>query len=290
MGDGILGFIYKIQGETGFEDLREDNMELIYDYMRDDVLRHKLDDLTYRTFGFDFEDWMAGGYFEGDYLPYSFIEGGKILANVSANKMNFLQNGVCRNYIQLGTVMTDEAYRKRGLAGKLVEHIIKEYEGKCDGFYLFSNLDALGFYRKMGFKECFQYQYSLKKDFYESTKKDAVFKKADGQDLRIKQKYMDAVRNCAVNTAFEQINKYGLQMFYTAALCDVYYAEDIDCFAVMEKSDDVLLLQSIISRRHVSMKEIVSHIGSEYSFLKLGFTPCAEDAHMFEASVYDGGD
>ncbi len=47
-------------------------MELVSNYMRDDTLRHALNDLTKKTFGFDFEDWVTGGYFEGDYIPYSF--------------------------------------------------------------------------------------------------------------------------------------------------------------------------------------------------------------------------
>lgn len=66
-------------------------MELVSDYMRDDTLRHALNDLTRKTFGFDFEDWVTGGYFEGDYIPYSFIENGKIISNVSANRMTFIQ-------------------------------------------------------------------------------------------------------------------------------------------------------------------------------------------------------
>lgn len=87
-------------------------MELVSDYMRDDTMRHALNELTRKTFYFDFEDWVTWGYFEGDYIPYSFIEAGKMIANVSANRMTFLQNGVERNYIQIGTVMTDEAYRR----------------------------------------------------------------------------------------------------------------------------------------------------------------------------------
>lgn len=79
-------------------------MELVSNYMCDDTLRHALNDLTKKTFGFDFEDWVTGGYFEGDYIPYSFIEDGKIISNVSANRMTFLQNGVekkcilCKGY------------------------------------------------------------------------------------------------------------------------------------------------------------------------------------------------
>ena len=49
-------------------------MELVSDYMREDTMRHALNELTRKTFFFDFEDWVTGGYFEGDYIPYSFIE------------------------------------------------------------------------------------------------------------------------------------------------------------------------------------------------------------------------
>ena len=262
-------------------------MELIYNYMEDDILRHKLNTLTQKTFGFNFENWVMDGYFEGDYIPYSFMEDGKILSNVSVNRMRFIQNGVQKNYIQIGTVMTDESYRKRGLAGRLMGHVIGEYENDCDGIYLFGDLDALDFYRKMGFEEGLQYRNILKKDWLGAEKRGIPFKKADGQ---LKIKYQNAVRHSAVNSALEQVNKYGLQMFYTADMGDVYYAEEIDCFAVMEKWDDTLILQSLVSKEHISMKEVIEHIDIKCGCMQLGFTPCAEDADMFEVSAYDGGD
>ena len=46
-------------------------MQLVSNYMRDDALRHALNDLTKKTFGFDFESWVTGGYFEGDYIPFN---------------------------------------------------------------------------------------------------------------------------------------------------------------------------------------------------------------------------
>ena len=39
-------------------------MQLVSNYMRDDALRHALNDLTKKTFGFDFESWVTGGYFD----------------------------------------------------------------------------------------------------------------------------------------------------------------------------------------------------------------------------------
>ena len=111
--------------------------------MDDSSLRQELNDLTQETFGFDFESWVTNGYYEGDYIPYSFEEDGRLIANVSVNRMEFIQNGQEKLYIQLGTVMTREECRKQGYARKLMEKVMAEYAGKCDGLYLFANLDAL---------------------------------------------------------------------------------------------------------------------------------------------------
>ena len=140
-------------------------MELISNYMNDDTYRHMLNELTRKTFGFDFESWVTHGYFEGDYIPYSFMSEGRIISNVSVNRMKFMQNGAMKYYILIGTVMTDESYRKRGLAAKLMKHVIEEYEQECDGIYLFGDLSALGFYQKMNFMVENQYRYYVKDKF-----------------------------------------------------------------------------------------------------------------------------
>jgi len=264
-------------------------MELISNYMRDDELRHALNDLTQKTFCFNFEGWVTGGNFEGDYIPYSFIEDGKILANVSANRMQFMQNGVVKNYIQLGTVMTDEAYRKQGLAGKLIKHVVEIYEKNCDGIYLFGNLDALGFYRKMGFREGLQYTCSVKKEFLPNAAASG-FAPVDPEDASIKEKYMDAVRNSAVNSSLEQINKFGLQLFYTSSLEGIFYAEDIDCFISYERDGATLILNSVISKNKVSLKEVLDRLEGNVSEIRLGFTPLADDLKMCDLAEYDGAD
>jgi len=62
-----------------------------------------------------FESWYQLGYWNQNYIPYTLFEGGKALANVSVNQMNF--NIIGKNYsaVQIGTVMTDENYRCQGL-------------------------------------------------------------------------------------------------------------------------------------------------------------------------------
>lgn len=265
-------------------------MNLTGNYMQDATLRHALNDLTRKTFCFDFESWVTGGYFEGDYIPYSYVEDGKVLSNVSVNRMQFMQNGKERNYIQLGTVMTDENYRKQGLARKLMEHVVKQYKDKCDGFYLFANLEALDFYRKLGFKEETEYRYSLKKEFCRQEVAGEVFTKVGEADQAMKQKYLNAVRHSAANAALEQVNKFGLQLFYTADLENVYYAEDLDCFIVMEMEADTLLMQSIICKEKVALREVLRRIDQPFEKCILGFAPCQEDAGLCDAQSYDGED
>lgn len=273
-------------------------MKFAKDYMTDAVLRHELNELTEATFGFDFENWVTNGYYEGDYIPYSFEEDGKILSNVSANIMHFVQNGEKRTYIQIGTVMTASEYRKQGLARALMERVIETYEGKCDGIYLFGDLSALDFYRKMGFTEMMQYRYSLREDVRQELLQDGVrsklqrngFVKLDSSDAAAKMAYCESVRASVANGAFEQANKYGLQMFYTSDLENVYYSKDLECFAAMELDEETLVLHSVICPKQVSLERVIGEINLEYKELRLGFTPRQNEMDLFEASVFDGGD
>lgn len=264
-------------------------MELVFDYMRDAPLRHSLNALTQQVFGFNFEAWVTGGYFEGDYIPYSFVENGQMVANVSANRMHFLQNGVPKYYVQLGTVMTAASHRRQGLAAKLLTHVIQTYQDRCDGIYLFGNLSALGFYRKAGFAQGTQYRYTCKADLTALPRAPHPFIKAAADDVSLRQRYMDAVRNSAPHAALEQTNRFGLQMFYTADLAQVYYAADLDCFAVMETNGDTLELQSVICRQRIPLKEVLARIDTPCCHLRLGFAPCGADAPLFTAAPYDGG-
>ena len=261
-------------------------MEFICDYMRDDVKRRALNALAQRTFGIDFEAWVKDGYFEGDYIPYSLIENGKLLSNVSVNRMQFVQNGAARTYIQLGTVMTDAAHRQHGLARRLMERVLRDWEGRCDGIYLFANLGALDFYRKMGFREgvC-EYLYTLRKDGGLSGQ--GTFRPID-ESLRAR--YMDCVRHGAANAALQQVNRFGLQMFYTADLSSVFYDGDLDCFAVIEEEEDALTVQSVVSRSVVLLRVVLERLDIAGKTVRLGFAPRGEDAALFEARRYDGAD
>ena len=55
--------------------------------------------------------------------------------------------------------MTDPKYRGKGYSRILMEAIMKEYEGKVDGIYLYANDSVLDFYPRFGFTKRDEYQY-----------------------------------------------------------------------------------------------------------------------------------
>ena len=204
--------------------------------------------------------------------------------------MTFLQNGVEKHYIQIGTVMTDENYRKQGLAKKLIEHVIKQYENECDGFYLFANLSAVDFYDKCGFSKEMEYRYAVKEEFCGKKPTGEIFMPVNTAGEQMRQKYMDMVRYSAVHSSMEQLNKFGLQMFYTADMENVYYAKDMDCFIVAEMEENTLLLQSILCEKHVTLLDVLQRVRGEYHKCQLGFVPAMKDMDICTAEKYDGAD
>ena len=87
-------------------------------------LRQSFMDLAAQTFGLSFENWYQAGCWSDSYLPYSFVCQGRIVANASVSLMDFSWRGKQRLYIQIGTVMTDPAFRGHGLSRRLLENIL----------------------------------------------------------------------------------------------------------------------------------------------------------------------
>lgn len=84
----------------------------IIDYKDNDNLRKSFNELTERTYGFNFEKWYSDGFWKEKYISYSIVHNEKVISNVSVNIMNFNMDGIEKHYIQLGTVMTDKRNRE----------------------------------------------------------------------------------------------------------------------------------------------------------------------------------
>lgn len=66
--------------------------ELVSDYRHNEKLKASFNDLAMKTFGLDFRGWYNKGYWNDQYIPYSFVQAGKVIANASIYKMSIRVN------------------------------------------------------------------------------------------------------------------------------------------------------------------------------------------------------
>ncbi len=253
-------------------------MELIKNYQENDRLRASLNRLTEATFGFDFEEWYQSGFWQGQYIPYSFVEDGEIVANVSVNKMDFVIDGELRHYIQLGTIMTAEPFRGQGLCRKLMERVRKDYQD-CDGVFLFANDRAKDLYPKFGFRPA--------KEFVRmksvQSQGECEFLPFDMEDEDNWIEMSAAIRQSVPNDKLWMKN-LGLNMFYLTGIFNesVYYMPDEELYVVAELEDGVLTLHQMFAPFEVDIDAVVEAFGEGVTDVVLGFTPLSDEGFTLE--------
>lgn len=256
-------------------------MEFITDYMFEGEHRAQLNALTQATFGFDFEEWFAGGFcLHGRYVPYSFVENGKMLSNVSANTAAFALGGRRIDCIQIGTVMTDAGHRREGLAAQLMRRLLADHADAAPDIYLFANDSAVGFYEKLGFVHGVQYRRYMPRV---SFGKKPSFAKAGTERF---EDYEDTCRNMADNSAFPMRDGFNLVMFYSGDMENVYYSKELDCYAIYEVSFGQLSLSAVIARKELALSDVIAAVPGNFFTVKLGFTPGARDDALFETRAF----
>ena len=255
----------------------KDNYLLVKDYKNDNALRSSFNELAKKTFGIDFEVWYQSGYWREQYLPYSIVDGNKIIANVSVNIMDFMCLGKRKQFIQLGTVMTDVSYRNQGLSRHLMELVLTEYKDKSDGIYLFANDNVLDFYPKFGFQKSTEYQFG--KTVNNQTPASVI--PISMSDHNNWCKIEEAIQTSAYNGAFVMHN-LGLIMFYlTSFMSDnVYYISELDSYVIAEIKGNTLLLYSIFSKEIVDLDLVIQAFGKKVKQVLLEFTPINKDNYQ----------
>jgi len=243
------------------------------DFKHNELLRKSYNELTRKTYGFDFEQFYQDGYWSSKYMPYSLLDGENIVANVSASIVNCLVLGERKSYIQIGTVMTDAAYRNQGLSRFLMEKVIEEWKNKCDMIYLFANDSVLDFYPKFGFTAASEYQYSKT---IASNNENIAAEKLDMSLEQSRELVIEKVNNSILMSKLAVLKNVSLTMFYcTSFMRDkVYYLKEQDAIVIAEFQGDTLYLQDIFTSSEVDLDNVImSLINKEVKKVVFGFTP-----------------
>lgn len=251
--------------------------EILKHYRENAPLRASFNALAEETFGLNFEEWYRNGFWGDDYEPYSIFEDGKIVANVSLNRTDLLIAGRRKRIYQLGTVMTHPDYRNRGYIRILMAEV-EEDTRDADGIYLFANDSVVEFYPKFGFQKGKEslYTRSVAQTGPCRMEKIPMNGPEGWKKLSRAMELGEPLSACAM------VDNPGLIFFYVSQFMqdNVYYAENLNAWAVAELEAGELMLHNVFAPEDVPLKEVIAAFGTDVKQATLGFAP--KDGAGFE--------
>jgi len=262
--------------------VNEKSYVYIINYKDDDLLRKSFNHLMMKTYKFNLEEYYQSGYWGEGYIPYSILDGDKVVSNVSVNVMDFSYMGEKMRFIQIGTVMTDLEYRNQGLNRYLMGQVLREWRDKCDLVYLFANDSVLEFYPKFGFVPTREYQCS--KEIHTENRTLNIVK-LDMSAEKDKNLLMDTV-NESVHFAKLSVRDSSSTMFYCTSFMkgNVFFIKDFNAIAIAEFKDNMVYLNDVYCKKEVLLDDIIeAMVTKENNKVVLGFTP--KDTESYNQTV-----
>ncbi|MFD2555489.1 GNAT family N-acetyltransferase [Sphingobacterium tabacisoli] len=251
-------------------------------YQQEESLRLEFKRMTNSFWGFDFENYYQSGYWDNSCILYSLFDGAKIISHATVTLFDAEVLGESKKLLQIGTVMTDEHYQKRGLGRFLMERIQADFNQKSDGMFLFANETVLDYYPKFGLVPAPEFIAVQQVNNTISDQKPSSRKLNldTAEDLHLFEGLVD--RN-VTNSAVSCKNK-GLSFFYTYAYPEmgfkdsIYFIEALDCAVVVELADSTLRIIELFSTNKVNLQDVITALGDlTFDKVSLGFTPLEGD-------------
>lgn len=268
-------------------------MIIVKHYRDNEALRNSFNALAEATFGLNFENWYRMGYWGDNYEPYSVLEDGKIVANVSLNRTDMVIGGQRKRICQLGTVMTYPEYRNRGYIRAIMAEIEKD-TADVDGVYLFANDEVLEFYPKFGFVQ--DKEYICSKAVSQTGESEMLPVKMDTRENR--DRLAAAMAENAFATGCTMVDNPELIFFYTAQFMqeDVYVCPRLNAWAIGEQEEGVLTLHAVFAPEGVTLETVIAAFGSGIQEVVLGFAPAdpegwtCREYHEEDCTFFTKGD
>lgn len=245
-------------------------MDIIRNYRHNAALRGSFNELAEKTFGLNFENWYRMGFWGSNYEPFSVVEDGKVIANVSLNRTDMVIGGQRRRLYQLGTVMTAEDHRNRGCIRAIMEKI-EEVTKDADGVYLFGGDSVVEFYPKFGFVPGKEYVYSKAVSQTGENRMQQVVMNCHAHIDRL----CGAMEGNRFETGCRMVDNNDLIFFYAAQFMQecVFYWEEKDLWAIAELEEGQLTLHDVFCPNEVALDAAIGAFGPEVTSVTLGFAP-----------------
>lgn len=124
---------------------------MLYENVRDKPsIRESFFSFLKETCAVDMRGLFFDGYWMDSYTPFCLVDHGRVIANVSTYYMDACVQGERHSYIQICNVAVDKAYRNRGIARTLMEHVLSCHHNNADLIYLLAHEGVMNYYPQFG--------------------------------------------------------------------------------------------------------------------------------------------
>ncbi|MBN2829774.1 MAG: GNAT family N-acetyltransferase [Candidatus Cloacimonetes bacterium] len=254
------------------------SFELISDYKLNDSLRNSFNELASQTFGIDFEKWYQAGFWNENYICYSYMVDNRIISNVSVNKLQWIIDGKSYRALQIGTVMTLTEYRKQGLASRLMRFVLDTYRNWFDIIYLFPEDDAHEFYKNFGFVLTHDSTFEFALAPQESPTTHRQLKLSHPQDREL---FLNLMKKRTIRSNEFDVtgSEHILTWFCVNLLSDcIYYLPDFQVIVLYKINGSEMHIYDIIADKPYSLGDVCNALATRSTEkVVLYFTPESSD-------------
>lgn len=245
-------------------------LEFVKDYRDQEDLRRSFSALAKKTFGIDFEKWFEAGGWNGNYIPYSYTDQGQVVANVSVNTMELIIEGQMHKAIQIGTVMTEMSYRRKGLASNLLRKVLEDFDPEYDFYFLAADEDAVSLYESVGFSSL-----KTKKFIVKATEDLSSEVELERKEMSLYALLEHKSRALPLSRRLSAVgDEHILAFYYTHGFKDSIYEPYTDVLVIFEKEEGRLEIYDVLTPYKVDLFELLKRITPlDVNEIILHFTP-----------------
>ncbi|PDY45329.1 GNAT family N-acetyltransferase [Bacillus pseudomycoides] len=219
------------------------------------------------------QNFEANGFGDTTYKPFSYLQEGQVIANVSMFSLPMFVNGERIYAAGIQSVMTHPEYRRKGLMKQLLCKVLQEIDTKYECAILFTEKPEL--YEPFGFRVVQEYLMTLS---YENTlPRSSSLRKLNFYDEKDMELIKEIIENAQqLSMEFSTLNyqsSFYFNMYDAKWNEKLYYSKKLDALIVFEVKNQVLKLFGIFAQIFPILDDICAEISEPFTEIEFYFYP-----------------
>lgn len=219
------------------------------------------------------QNFEANGFWDTTYKPFSYLQEGQVIANVSMFSLPMFVNGERIYAAGIQSVMTHPEYRRKGLMKQLLCKVLQEIDTKYECAILFTEKPEL--YEPFGFRVVQEYLMTLS---YENIlPRSSSLRKLNFYDEKDMELIKEIIENAQqLSMEFSTLNyrsSFYFNMYDAKWNEKLYYSKKLDALIVFEVKNQVLKLFGIFAQIFPILDDICAEISEPFTEIEFYFYP-----------------